>query len=130
MLLSQLIPAPASSTRDALGPGRVLRWVLLGVAAAFFVLHFLHLTADFPNNSPWVDWSKYTDEGWYGYAAIRHYLTGHWYWKGDFNPAVALPVWPAIEWIWFRFTGVSPGAARTLTLLVFAGTLLCLYRLM
>ena len=106
-----------------------LRALLLVVAAIFFALHFFHLTADFPNHSPWVDWSKYTDEGWYGDAAIRHYLFGHWYFKGDFNPAVALPVWPAIEWIAFRFTGVSPTAARALTLCVFAVTLVGFYRL-
>lgn len=107
----------------------LLRWIMLAVAAMFLVLHFLHLNADFPNHSPWMDWAKYTDEGWYGDAAIRHYLTGHWYWKGDFNPAVALPVWPAIEWIVFRFTGVSPAAARSLTLCVFALTLFTFYRL-
>ena len=109
------------------------RWIglgLLGAAAVLFLLHFPHLKADFPNDSPWVDWSKYTDEGWYGDAAIRHYLTAHWYWKGDFNPAVALPVWPAIEWVWFGITGVSASSARVLTLLVFAATLVCLYRLM
>ncbi len=124
---------PETSTSSA-GPYRfsamrVLRWLLLTAAAVFFALHFLHLNADFPNNSPWMDWSKYTDEGWYGDAAIRHYVTGHWYWPGDFNPAVALPVWPALEWIVFRFTGVSPVAARALTLAVFALTLVALYRL-
>src|SRR5580704_11646597 len=98
---------------------RVLQWLLLAVAAVFLVLHFLHLNADFPNDSPWMDWAKYTDEGWYGDAAIRHYITGHWYWKGDFNPAVALPVWPALEWIVFRFSGVSVAAARALTVVVF-----------
>jgi hypothetical protein len=108
---------------------RLLSIALLLVSAIFFALHFLHLTADFPNHSPWVDWSKYTDEGWYGDAAIRHYLTGHWYWKGDFNPAVALPIWPLIELIAFRFTGVSPTAARALTLCVFAVTLVALYLL-
>jgi hypothetical protein len=102
---------------------------LLVLAAVFFALHFLHLNADFPNHSPWVDWSKYTDEGWYGDAAIRHYLTGHWYWKGDFNPAVALPLWPLLELILFRFTGVSAAAARAFTLGVFAVTLVALYRL-
>jgi hypothetical protein len=101
--------------------------LLLGVAAVFFYLHFLHLTADFPNYSPWTDWAKYTDEGWYGDAAIRHYLTGHWYWAGDFNPAVALPVWPALELIVFKFTGVSPAAARALTLFVFGLTLVAFY---
>ena len=96
--------------------------LLLAVAAVFFALHFLHLTADFPNNSPWMDWAKYTDEGWYGDAAIRHYLTGHWYWSGDFNPAIALPVWPALELLVFKFSGVSPAAARALTLCVFGLT--------
>jgi len=107
----------------------ILRLLLLTVAAVLFALHFFHLSADFPNHSPWTDWSKYTDEGWYGDAAIRHYLFGHWYFKGDFNPAVAMPVWPAIELLAFRFTGVSPIAARALTLGVFAITLLTFYRL-
>jgi hypothetical protein len=108
---------------------KMVMLALLVLAAIFFALHFLHLQADFPNHSPWVDWSKYTDEGWYGDAAIRHYVTGHWYWKGDFNPAVALPVWPALELLVFRFTGVSAAAARALTLCVFALTLVALYAL-
>jgi hypothetical protein len=107
----------------------IVRILLLTAAAILFALHFLHLNADFPNHSPWSDWSKYTDEGWYGDAAIRHYLFGHWYFKGDFNPAVALPIWPAIELLAFRFTGVSPAAARSLTLCVFALTLVTFYRL-
>jgi len=106
-----------------------LRTIILIVAAILFALHFLHLNADFPNYSPWVDWSKYTDEGWYGDAAIRHYLSGHWYWKGDFNPAVALPIWPLLELLVFRFTGVHPAAARALTLCVFGLTLFTFYRL-
>ena len=108
----------------------VLERVLLLASILLYALHFLHLRADFPNHSPWVDWSKYTDEGWYGDAAIRHYLSGHWYWKGDFNPAVALPVWPAVELVWFKFTGVSPEAARALTLLVFGLTLVAFYALL
>ena len=119
--------------RDWSGAGwsvaRIVKILLLGVSAIFLLLHFVHLTADFPNNSPWMDWSKYTDEGWYGDAAIRHYVTGHWYWKGDFNPAVALPVWPALEWLLFRFTGASLAGARALTVCVFAGTLVTLYLL-
>lgn len=100
---------------------------MLIVAAIFFAAHFLHLNADFPNNSPWVDWAKYTDEGWYGDGAIRHYLTGHWYWEGDFNPAVALPMLPLVELIVFRFTGVSPVAARAMTLCFFGLMLFVLY---
>ncbi len=76
---------------------RSLHVLILIVAAIFLALHCVHLKADFPNHSPWKDWSKYTDEGWYGDAAIRHFLLGHWYVPGDFNPAAALPVWPFLE---------------------------------
>ena len=116
--------APSSFRKPIGSPVTLwLERLLLFVSAIFYGMHWLYLKADFPNGSPWTDWSKYTDEGWYGDAAIRHYLSGHWYWKGDFNPAVALPVWPALELIWFKFTGVGPQAARALTLLVFAATL-------
>ena len=118
---------PATRPADARGFGRrmivALQVVMLCAAAIFFGLHFLHLNADFPNNSPWMDWSKYTDEGWYGDAAIRQVLFGHWYFQGDFNPAVALPVWPLLEYVVFRMTGVSAAAARALTLCVFGVTL-------
>ena len=104
---------------------RLLRWTALwsmvATAAVFLALHFLHLRADFPNSSPWSDWAKYTDEGWYGDAAIRHYLIGTWHLPGDFNPAAALPVWPLLEAMLFRFTGVGIVAARALTVVVFIG---------
>lgn len=103
---------------------QVVLVVLLVTAAVFFGLRFLHLRADFPNFSPWTDWAKYTDEGWYGDAAIRHYLRGTWHLPGDFNPAAALPVWPLLEAVVFRFTGVGIVAARTLTVAVFGGILL------
>jgi 4-amino-4-deoxy-L-arabinose transferase-like glycosyltransferase len=96
---------------------------ILIAAAVFLCLHWVHLSADFPNQSPWQDWSKYTDEGWYGDAAIRHFQLGHWYVPGDFNPAAALPVWPILEGLVFLFTGVSLVAVRALTVAVFAGTL-------
>lgn len=102
---------------------RALHILLLAAAAILLGFHFTHLTADFPNYSAWMDWSKYTDEGWYGDAAIRHFQLGHWYVKGDFNPAAALPVWPFVEAIVFQFTGVSITAARALTVCVFAGIL-------
>jgi hypothetical protein len=127
------MPEPVSkptAISRAFALSKVLRWILLAVAAIFFILHFLHLNADFPNNSPWVDWSKYTDEGWYGDAAIRHVLFGHWYWPGDFNPAVALPIWPLLEVIVFRIFGVSAAAGRALTLCVFGVTLLATWLLL
>lgn len=95
------------------------------------MLHALHLTADFPNHTPWYgDWAKYTDEGWYGNAAIRAHLFGHWYLPGDFNPAPAVPVWPALEWVVFCFTGVSISAARGLAIAFFFANLLLSYLLL
>jgi hypothetical protein len=109
---------------------RLLQGLLLSIAAFFLAFHFVHLSADFPNYSPWMDWSKYTDEGWYGDAAIRHYQWGHWYVAGDFNPAAALPAWPLLEGILFKITGVSLVAARALTVCVFAGILIASWLLL
>jgi hypothetical protein len=117
------IPAPAS-----LGL-RVLHTAMVVAAALLFSLHYWHLRADFPNDSPWSDWSKYTDEGWYGDAAIRHFQLGHWYVPGDFNPAAALPVWPIVEGLLFRITGVSLSAARALSVSVFGCILIASYLL-
>jgi dolichyl-phosphate-mannose-protein mannosyltransferase len=97
-------------------------WVAL--VLGFALLHILHLGADFPNHTPWIhDWAKYTDEGWYGNAAIRAHLFGNWYLAHDFNPAVALPVWPFLEWIEFFLTGVSAEAARGLAVACFFANL-------
>jgi hypothetical protein len=103
---------------------KAIQVALLLVAAIFLGFHALHLQADFPNHSPWMDWSKYTDEGWYGDAAIRHFQRGHWYVPGDFNPAAALPVWPLLESAVFRFSGVGVAPARALTVGIFALILL------
>jgi len=124
---SQLAPrtdaAVVTSPRGWLLRQAPLHFALLASALIFFALHYLHLSADFPNFSRWMDWSKYTDEGWYGDAAIRFYQLGHWSLPGDFNPAVALPVWPLLEAILFRFTGVSLVAERALTVSVFGAIL-------
>jgi 4-amino-4-deoxy-L-arabinose transferase-like glycosyltransferase len=109
---------------------RLLEVSLLVIAALFLLLHGIHLRADFPNHSPWMDWSKYTDEGWYGDAAIRHFQRGHWYVPGDFNPAAALPVWPLAESAVFRFTGVNIVAARSLAVATFALIVLGAYLLL
>ena len=109
---------------------KIVEALLLLVAAVFLSLHALHLRADFPDHSPWMDWAKYTDEGWYGDGAIRHFELGHWYVRGDFNPAAALPVWPLLEAAVFRFTGVSLAAARGLTVGIFGLILLASYLLL
>ncbi len=94
--------------------------VIVGMAA----LHCWHLGADFPNGSLWGgDWAKYTDEGWYGNAAVRAHLFGNWYLPGDFNPAPAVPAWPFAEWLLFFFTGVSIEAARGLAVACFLANL-------
>ena len=95
--------------------------------ASLWALHWVHLRADFPNHSPWMDFSKYTDEGWYGKAAIGATLFGHWYNPGDLNTAIAVPVWPALEWLVFQVSGVTTVAARGLALVFFAGNLLLSY---
>jgi 4-amino-4-deoxy-L-arabinose transferase-like glycosyltransferase len=113
--------------------GALLRfWPALWWAAiaALFALHFVHLRADFPNFSPWMDYAKYTDEGWYGNAAIRQALYGHWRLPGDFNPAVALPVWPLLLRLAFVIGGVSLPVARVLGLLIFGGNLAVSYALL
>lgn len=109
---------------------RIFLFAWMAGICALYAVHLLHLRADFPNFSPWMDYSKYTDEGWYGSAAIRQFLNGSWRVPGDFNPAVALPVWPFLEGIVFHFTGVSLVAARGLVLVVFAGNLLLSYALL
>jgi hypothetical protein len=110
------------------------RWLSvlwLALVFSFAALHALNLAADFPNHSPWsFDYAKYTDEGWYGNAAIRAHLFGSWHVPGDFNPAPAVPVWPFLEWIVFSFTGVSVEAARGLAVVFFFANLVLCYTLL
>jgi 4-amino-4-deoxy-L-arabinose transferase-like glycosyltransferase len=110
------------------GGGRLLVGLLLVVSAVVYVAGFVHLRADFPNGSPWSDWSKMTDEGWYGGGAIHHFVQGSWYLPESFNPAVAMPVWPVMLAGWFSVTGVSMVAARVLTMLLYGVSLGLLYR--
>lgn len=100
-------------------------WVIFICLLA--VLHFVHLEADFPNYSRWMDWAKYTDEGWYANAATQHYLRGHWYVPGDLNTAVAVPAWPILVWLLFHFTGVGISAVRALVAVLFCCNLALSY---
>jgi hypothetical protein len=103
------------------------RWIRIAGWSMVFVLcalKFCYLSADFPNYSMWmIDQAKFTDEGWWANAAVRHSLTGHWYLAGDYNPAVALPVWPLLLSALFHFTGVSVVAARALNAAISIATL-------
>ncbi len=114
-------------TNSSTGRSRLLAALCAAGVLVLWALHWPHLIADFPNFSPWEDYAKYTDEGWYGSAAIWATLFGRWRMPGAFNPAVALPVWPTLEWLLFQFTGVTVGAARGLALCVFGGNLLLSY---
>jgi hypothetical protein len=131
---SRLAPSGHRSSARGRGKNRTRRWlyaIWLAVIVGFAALHAVHLRADFPNHSPWfMDWAKFTDEGWYGNAAIRAHLFGRWYMPGDFNPAVAVPVWPFLEWVLFFFTGVTPQAARALAVAAFVLNLLLSYLLL
>jgi len=103
------------------------RWFRIAVWSIIFtlgILKFFYLNADFPNWSLWmIDQAKFTDEGWWANAAVMHALTGHWYVAGDYNPAVALPIWPILLGVIFHFTGVSVVAARALNVAVSLATL-------
>jgi 4-amino-4-deoxy-L-arabinose transferase-like glycosyltransferase len=104
-------------------------WLVLIIA--FALLRLLHLDADFPNHTLWVDdFAKFTDEGWWANAAVQAHLTGNWYVPGDFNPAPAVPVWPFLLWIVFFFTGVSIVAARAVAVVFFFLNMLLSYGLM
>ena len=107
------------------------RWLpvtLLLLALILCLMRFVWLHADFPNHSPWMlDSSKYTDEGWWANAAVRHFLIGHWEVAGDYNPAAAVPVWPALLTMVFKLTGVSIIAARAVNVGFSAATVALLY---
>ena len=103
---------------------RWLRAALWAIAGLLCLAKFYSLIADFPNYSPWmIDQAKFTDEGWWSSAAVAHALTGHWYVAGDYNPAVALPVWPILLSTVLHFAGVSIEAARALNVVLSIATL-------
>ena len=127
-------PAGAKPVTGRRHAGGMRRWgypVWIALILGFALLHAIHLGADFPNNTPWIfDYAKYTDEGWWGNAALRAHLFGNWYLPGDFNPAAAAPVWPFLEWLLFGITGVSIEAARELAVALFFASLFLGYLLL
>jgi hypothetical protein len=114
----------ANLARNQLSARHWLRVAVCLFVCAIGALRFVHLEADFPNDSMWaIDQAKFTDEGWWSGAAVMHALTGHWYVAGDYNPVVALPVWPLLLSAVFHFTGVSVIAARALNVSISLATL-------
>lgn len=114
-----MAPSPSHLRRTGIS-----LWILTIVL--LYALHFVHLAADFPAVPQWKDAAVLTDEGWYLNAATRHALTGHWYIPGDFNPAVALPVWPSLAAMLFHFTGPGIVPARALAVALLGITLVCI----
>jgi hypothetical protein len=124
---SERLTATYSRSKSDLESGSAARWIRISlwiVICLLSVAKCCYLRADFPNYSLWmIDQAKFTDEGWWGSAAVMHYLTGHWYVAGDYNPAVPLPIWPALLAVVFRFTGVTVTAARGLNVALSFATL-------
>ncbi len=109
---------------------RWLHKIFLSLALVLCLLRFAYLRADFPNHSPWmIDQAKFTDEGWWANAAVRHFLIGHWQVAGDYNPAAAVPVWPILLTLVFHFTGVSMVAARAVNVFFSIATVGLVYLL-
>ena len=107
---------------------RRLHWIFLFCALALCLARFAYLRADFPNHSPWmIDQAKFTDEGWWASAAVRHFLIGHWQVPGDYNPAAVVPVWPALLTLVFQLTGVSVAAVRAASVTFSIATVALVY---
>jgi 4-amino-4-deoxy-L-arabinose transferase-like glycosyltransferase len=109
---------------------RWLHWIFLLLALILCLTRFAYLRADFPNHSPWmIDQAKFTDEGWWASAAVRHFLIGHWQVPGDYNPAAVVPVWPALITAVFELTGVSIIAVRAVSVSLSIATVALVYLL-
>ena len=109
----------------------LVRWKnpLLWVVVLFAVLRFVHLKADFPLHSQfaWED-APMVDEGWYSSAAVNSWLGRGWILPGDFNPGVAMPVWPAMVWVGFHVGGFGILTLRVMAVLVFLVLVALAYR--
>jgi 4-amino-4-deoxy-L-arabinose transferase-like glycosyltransferase len=107
---------------------RCLHWTLLFSALILCLTRFAYLRADFPNHSPWmIDQAKFTDEGWWASAAVRHFLVGRWQVPGDYNPAPVVPVWPVLLTLVFQVTGVSITAVRAVSVSLSIATVALVY---
>jgi 4-amino-4-deoxy-L-arabinose transferase-like glycosyltransferase len=76
-----------------------------------------------------IDQAKFTDEGWWASAAVRHFLIGRWQLPGDYNPGAVVPAWPALLTIVFQFTGVSITAVRAVSVSFSIATVALVYLL-
>jgi 4-amino-4-deoxy-L-arabinose transferase-like glycosyltransferase len=68
------------------------------------------------------------DEGWYSSAAVNSWLGRGWILPGDFNPGVAMPVWPAMVLAGFHVGGFGILSLRVIAVLVFLVLVALAYR--
>ncbi|QDT62442.1 hypothetical protein SV7mr_49900 [Stieleria bergensis] len=80
----------------------------------FILLRFWALDSDFPSGIT-KSGTVYTDEGWYSNAAVRQTHFGDWYFPGDFNPIVNLPVAQLVYFAAFSLFGTSFVCGRAIT---------------
>ncbi len=122
-----MLPHSITGTRFRALPiiRRVPSWCVWTILILLAAGAFLHLDADFPNHSRWIDdGAKFTDEGWWASGAIHHILTGRWLVPGDYNPMIAVPFWSALLEICFHFAGIHMGLARGVAFAFTIGTVL------
>lgn len=115
-------PSKSTATPQRPSLARALAVALLLLVAVLLLARFVHLDADFPAGITWSG-VLYTDEGWYSNAATRHVLTGEWYLKGDFNPAVNMPMGQLLHRASFEVFGLSLSAARFTPALAFSAAI-------
>gem|GEM_PF-5936825 len=96
----------------------LVRNLLLVLAAAFFLLRFVHVAADYPRNIRWDD-GIVTDEGWYASGAINQQTWGSPLMDGDMNIPVIMPLWSVIAKTAFSVGGFSVVTLRVTAILFF-----------
>lgn len=108
---------------------KILFIALLVITLLFVGARAVHLLADFPAT---INWSGdlYTDEGWYSSGAMHQYLSANWLVPGDFNPILSMPFFHLVQYLAFRFIGMSLTSARYVALFFFALALLAVWLLL
>lgn len=96
-------------------PNTLLPLFYLAIAC-LLAIRFLGLDSDFPLGIT-QSGTLYTDEGWYANAAVRQYFFGEWYFVGDFNPIVNIPIAQFLYFASFELFGPGLKSGRAVTAL-------------
>lgn len=95
---------------------RIAKILMFAVILVIAILRFLHLDADFPRGATWSGVLN-TDEGWWCYGGICHYLTGQWHMEGVFDPMINQPLFAFMQGLTYDVFGMSLSSARGLVAL-------------